>query len=574
MEGKKAFSQRIISGEEHYKKVGELDLTYGPLFQGVKQVWQGGEEALGSLVFLKEKLVFFDHYAIHPTLLDACFQLVFAIQSEKLKSCYLPVSVQSFQMLKPLDTKTDEVWGYVENYSYREQQIQGDVFLLDKNGEKVCQVLGLVLQALNQEVGKEKQKDQETEFYRIRWNHFEPSQANKAEKISPKEKGSWLLFSDDKGIGDEFKTLLEKQGENVISAKKEEGKSSDDIKSLIEKYEAMPGEKRGILHFWSLNAPATEEMTPDSLQETLDMSCMSLIHTVQSISQSGWRSHPRLWLFTSGVQSPELEEKISVSQSPVWGLGKVLLYEHPELEGTLIDLDPVQTREDIQNIYPLLWSELKENFLVWRKKNQYAARLLKHSKKEILTDNLPVEKQKKVALEKQSYSLTIAELGRLDNLVLQRNPRKVPGPGEVEIQVTDVGINFKDVLTAMGVYPGLVPGEPVTWTGELSGKVVSLGPGTTGFSLGDEVFSVAPGDISLYKVLSSDILHKKPEHLSAAEMATIPITFMTAYYTLVYLGRMMAGERVLIHSAAGGVGFGCYTDCKTCRSGNLCHCRK
>src|SRR5215208_3261430 len=103
----------------------------------------------------------------------------------------------------------------------------------------------------------------------------------------------------------------------------------------------------------------------------------------------------------------------------------------------------------------------------------------------------------------------------------------------------------------------MAPGSrdgPVSLGGECAGKITAIGEGVTGHQIGDEVIAIAPACFGKYSNTNAALVHRKPSHLTFAEAATIPVAFVTAYYALHHLGRLRAGERVLIHAASGGVG--------------------
>ena len=115
------------------------------------------------------------------------------------------------------------------------------------------------------------------------------------------------------------------------------------------------------------------------------------------------------------------------------------------------------------------------------------------------------------------------------------------------------GLNFSDVLKALGLYPGLDGQEPPLGI-EASGVVSAVGEGVDRFAVGDEVFGVAPGCFASHATTGEYALATKPTRLTHDEAATLPITFLTAHHALVRLAQLAPGERVLIHAGAGGVG--------------------
>ena len=170
---------------------------------------------------------------------------------------------------------------------------------------------------------------------------------------------------------------------------------------------------------------------------------------------------------------------------------------------------------------------------------------------------IAVEKLEKSLEQSQPVSdnfyLDIVSPGLLDSLTFMPATRQRPGPGEVEIEVYATGINFKEVLIALGVIS--VPTDmPVKFGYECVGKIVAIGEGVDGFQIGDAVIAFTPNGFGAFTTTLASSVIIKPDSLSFEEAATIPIAFGTAYYALIKLARLAEGERILIHAAAGGVG--------------------
>jgi acyl transferase domain-containing protein/acyl carrier protein len=153
----------------------------------------------------------------------------------------------------------------------------------------------------------------------------------------------------------------------------------------------------------------------------------------------------------------------------------------------------------------------------------------------------------------KNVSLAISSRGILDTLGFHSTERRAPGPDEVEIEVHATGLNFRDLLLALGVLPDPEARGPALGY-ECAGTIVRVGDGVENFCVGDEVLGFGAGCFSRFLNTSASLLARKPPLMSFQESATIPVAFATAYYTLMKLGRLRAGERILIHAAAGGVG--------------------
>ncbi|WP_159053391.1 SDR family NAD(P)-dependent oxidoreductase, partial [Streptomyces regalis] len=121
--------------------------------------------------------------------------------------------------------------------------------------------------------------------------------------------------------------------------------------------------------------------------------------------------------------------------------------------------------------------------------------------------------------------------------------------GEVRLAVRAVGLNFRDVLSVLGMVP---VGAPLGT--EAAGTVLEVGPGVEGLAVGDRVFGLVPGAVGPRAVADRRLIARMPDGWSFATAAGVPAVFTTAYYGLVELAGLRAGERLLVHSAAGGVG--------------------
>ncbi|GLW91880.1 hypothetical protein Aglo03_26960 [Actinokineospora globicatena] len=147
------------------------------------------------------------------------------------------------------------------------------------------------------------------------------------------------------------------------------------------------------------------------------------------------------------------------------------------------------------------------------------------------------------------WRLDITERGTVDNLVLAPVDPRPLDAREVRVAVRAAGLNFRDVLNALGMYPG-----QVDLGGETAGVVTEVGSAVTGFQPGDRVFGLVTGAIGTEAITDERLLAAIPADWSFVTAAAIPVVYATAYYGLVDLANLRAGESVLVHAAAGGVG--------------------
>jgi len=152
----------------------------------------------------------------------------------------------------------------------------------------------------------------------------------------------------------------------------------------------------------------------------------------------------------------------------------------------------------------------------------------------------------------QPWRLEAAEDGTLDGLALAACPETAGSlaPGQVRVAVRAAGVNFRDTLISLGMYPG---GSGVMG-GEIAGVVTETGPGVGGLAAGDRVLGLALGGFGPVVVADARLLVPIPDGWSFTTAAAVPVAFVTAWYALVDLAGARAGQKLLVHSAAGGVG--------------------
>ncbi|MBI6547454.1 polyketide synthase dehydratase domain-containing protein [Xenorhabdus sp. VLS] len=139
------------------------------------------------------------------------------------------------------------------------------------------------------------------------------------------------------------------------------------------------------------------------------------------------------------------------------------------------------------------------------------------------------------------------------SFVSQLEARKDLGALDVEIQVKAAGLNFKDVLIALGVLPA--PTDPtMTFGQEAAGIVTRIGRGVTGIRVGDRVMCAGHSCLAEHVVMPQHVVAPIPQTLGFQQAAGIPVALTTAWIALKHAANLKKGQRILIHSAAGGVG--------------------
>jgi NADPH:quinone reductase-like Zn-dependent oxidoreductase/acyl carrier protein len=316
----------------------------------------------------------------------------------------------------------------------------------------------------------------------------------------------------------------------------------EQVRRAFREVRDVTGNLTGIVHLASGSASSAE---PDiaALTGSLRDDSRTLLHVMQAVGDTDIVNPPRLCVVTCGAMSVgDAQRPIAVGQAPLWGMARTFVTEHSDIPCTSIDLDPRSPVADVDRLCAEILGPDSESQLAFRDGLRYAARLVAG---EWQADS--------DAADGKPLALEITERGTLDTLSLVETSRRPPGEGEVEVQITAAGLNFRDVLNALGMYQG--PAGPLG--GECVGRVVAVGSGVESLKVGDDVMGMAIGTFGHYVTAPAQAFIVKPANLTPEDAATIPIVFLTAEYGLTRLARMKAGDRVLIHAAAGGVGVAC-----------------
>jgi len=226
-------------------------------------------------------------------------------------------------------------------------------------------------------------------------------------------------------------------------------------------------------------------------------------------------------------------DPIHLNQSSLNGLIKTAILEYPRLNIRQLD---VEKGQDISSLIEILNHDSGD------------AKVLKY--KEGKWYSQKIAKQTGLHLPADEYRLIKDESGFIEKLVLIEEVVLAPGDDEVMIAPKAVGLNFRDVLNAMNLYPG----DPGPLGGDVSGVITAAGKNVTEYHVGDEVLGWSMGSLASQTITKPELIISKPPYMRFAEAAGIPTIFTTAYLALIKLAKLQVNETVLIHAGAGGVG--------------------
>ncbi len=577
-----AVRQRVIdlkTRDEFYDIVGERGLVYGPQFQVLGDVVRTRTEALAPIEAHENVVAELGKYQLHPVLGDACLQtLASTVPLEDDGSyspyTYMPIAVGQVRVVQPIDNLEQPVYCYAirrsEDDGPSPDTITSDVYLVDLGGRVLVEMLQAKVQRIGRGAAAVDAHEPSDWLYHLEWND------NPANGGGEPVAGTWLVFGDSavaaqlakQLAGDNRNVILVASGSGYSLETNADGVAQATIDPLDEsQYEELIGQVAsgdspiaGVVHLWSLEVPLSEAGATQPWNQSSKHGVGSALLTIKQLARCGQATMPRLWLATSGAQAVDDTEAVSVTQAPLVGLSRVAAVEHVELQPTLIDLDPnATTQSSIESLATELASDSTDSQVAYRGTTRYVARLRPDtaSREAVAASSGSGE----TIPTNSAFQLRITNPGSFDALKYVAFDRKPIADDQVEFAVHAAGLNFSDVLKALGLYPG-IKDEIVPLGIEASGVVTAVGEKVDRFKVGDEVMGVAPYAFASHAVTRDYTLVHKPKSISHDEACTVPITFLTAYYGLVRLAHLQRGERVLIHAGAGGVGLAAIQICQ------------
>ena len=386
--------------------------------------------------------------------------------------------------------------------------------------------------------------------------------AERALPVGPAKSGlprSWVILADRTGysaaLSDLLTTILQKKSDIVIQAP-----PGDTVANtlLLQETTAAYGNLDGIIDLAGLSPQTVAMSAEDVLEDQVDR-CAFTAGIVRACEAS--ETSTSLWLITTNAVTdllparnpdPRRPRPIIAKDAALWGFGRTLINEAAGLRVRLVDLENALALETVAMALAreLDQTDDEQEIILTAGGERYAPRLA------VARDQQRNNTGSDTG-EQQTISLGFQFPGRLRNLRWQSSPRILPAEDEIEVEVHATGLNFRDIMYTLG----LLPDEAVengfagpTLGLEFSGVVQCIGGKNSIFAPGDRVVGFGPSSFGNRVVTKATAIAHMPPEISFAAATTIPSTFFTAYYALHYLARLQAGERVLIHGAAGGVG--------------------
>ncbi|BBY38207.1 putative polyketide synthase [Mycobacterium mantenii] len=511
--------------QELFETFADLELAWGPTWSGsLKSVWLGEGEAIGDILVGEELAEQLGSEPMHPVLMDLCTGVAFPAfpallaAEQGVNDLFLPLRYGQVTLREKMPRRfyCRAKWHSSELNS--ETQVF-DLDFVDRDGHQLGGIREFTVkraprEALLRGLGG----DATRLLYTLGWHEVPPPSGDEAGQVS----GTWLIA-----------------GFDELAAKVpgctpfDRAVGSEPLGQLLNEAAECGQPFSGVV--WRSSGPNGEESSAD-VAARLEAEIANLLGAVHAAQGGELKLPGGLWIVTERAVACESGEPVDPVQAALWGFGRTTINEEPALRAKLVDCDG--SPEAVQALADLLATPVDEPELAVRQGKLLASRLLPWARSGHLT--VP---------RTGDYALAPTERGAIDNLRLTEVDVPAPDEGYVQVRVEAAGLNFRDVLNVLDLYPG----DPGPIGGDFAGVVTQLGEGVTGVEVGQRVYGFMQGAFSSRFNVPAQLLAPIPPRVSAVDAATIPAAALTVRLAFDW-AQLKPGERVLIHAASGGVG--------------------
>nr|WTB03572.1 SDR family NAD(P)-dependent oxidoreductase [Streptomyces antimycoticus] len=528
-----------VDTDGFYERAAAAGYGYGPAFQGVRKLWRDGADVLAE-VALPEAAGDRAGFGIHPALLDA------ALHPAGMLTAGTEQERDTGQVWLPFTWNGVALWAAGATtvrvrLSPREQGADGEralrLTVADAVGDPVLTVDSLVLRPARTDQLRTAGRGAVDGLFTLAWIPL-PEAAPGVDTRLPEPvagDGGWVALGPETVEWTPPGVVRHPDLESLVAAL-DTGTPAPSVALT-----AVPASTT------AMDIGATEADALTAVRRTLDL-------------LRGWLAEPRLAesrlvVVTHGAVAaggPVAEDPdagvVDAAGAAVWGLLRSAQAENPE-RFVLLDRDPHGAPGTDEIGAAVLDGVLRavaldEPQVAVGSGRVWAPRLIRAGG--------PGSGGLVGPVGEPAWRLAVRGASTVDNVTPVPCPGALAplGPGEVRIAVHAAGMNFRDALIVVGMYPG----GGVFRGSEGAGIVVDIGPEVTGLAVGDRVMGLFEGAFGPWAVADARMVVPIPDGWSFRQAAAVPVVFLTAWYGLVDLAGLRDGESVLIHAATGGVG--------------------
>ncbi|MFE4646514.1 polyketide synthase dehydratase domain-containing protein, partial [Streptomyces sp. NPDC056730] len=483
----------VVDIEGLYDRYAGNGLDYGPVFRGLRAVWRRGEEIFAE-VALDRAVGDATDFGMHPALLDSVLHSTVFASADGDDRSLLPFAWNGVSL-------------HASGASALRVRITGNgqdsvqLAAVDVQGEPVISVDSLLLRAAGPQAADSGRRDELNSLFRVDWVPGTP------EKVT--EDTGWVVLGADP-LG--LTAALASTGATRLGA------PARTLAELTARDEAsVPG---------TVLVPLRGDSARGA-ESAHELAHYALTLVREWLAEERF-ADSRLVFVTRGAVEDGATDVTDVAAAPVWGLVRSAQAENPG-RFLLVDADDTADSAAVLPTLPGLVAAGEPQAVV----RAGALRVGRLARLESGTGLVPPAGG--------PWRLGSRAKGSLDGLTLAPFPEVLePLTGhDVRVEVRAAGVNFRDVLNALGMYPG----DAGLFGSEAAGVVVGTGPEVTGLRVGDRVMGMLFGGFGTHVVGHEHMMTRVPDTWSWETAASMPLVFLTAYHALVELGGLRRGER-------------------------------
>jgi len=376
----RARCRQPLEVEAYYARFRAVGVEYGPAFRGIEAVWSGDGEAVGRLT-IPEAAGDTQGYRVHPVLLDAGFQLLGAAYGRRASgdAVYMPTTLARCTVTGEVGRRA---WAHtvVQAAPGEAASLTGEIRLFDEAGRLVAAVEGLELRHVTkQALARTQPKPYLDWLYEVNWEE----QALTGEAPARPQPGQWVVFAEPGAVGERLVDRLRTQGHRVETVRAGAGYRAqgdgqyavapnrpEDFETLCR---TLGAGEWGVVYLWPLGETAPDAAVALPSQQRL---LGGALHLVQGLLRT--KTSARLYLVTRGAQAVGEAPEVAPAQAALWGLGRTVALEHPELACVRVDLEP-GNEQDAEALVAEFGAQDGEDQVAYRGGKRYVARLVRSS---------------------------------------------------------------------------------------------------------------------------------------------------------------------------------------------------
>lgn len=514
-----------LDPDDLYQRLRDAGQQHGPAFRGIVGLAVAPSGAAHAQVRLPAAAKAGSRkFVLHPVMMDIALQTLGATQlatdlaagGAGQRTTVLPVRFAGVRVHADVVDGARALASLTPTAN--PDRLVGQVLLVDADGRPLLEIDEVEMAVLQSRRGASELMKR---LFTVEW---EPAPLD----LPPADLGALLLVAD----GSSADSLLSALRERVGTCELVSGDNEDAIREAISQRETQWD---GIV---VVHPPRdVDESAPIEAQlELARRRTLRIADIVRTVSRVGARNSPRLWIVTHGAQQFGPSDRVTLPQAQLRGIARVLTFEHPELKATIVDLDGDAAAEGTASgLLEELLAGADDDEIALRAGQRYTRRLVAApatAAGELATENRDVT----VDIDAGgAFRLELDEAHGVERVKVRAVKRIPCADDEIEIRVVTAarhGADCAGVVTAVGAHTETVL--------ELGQRVIAFGPSPA-------------GAIGSYLTTQPDLVVAIPEALPDSQAAAFGMPYVTAWHSLCTVGRLTAGERVLIHSATDGV---------------------